>query len=303
MKINQVVLWGHKLYSSTHSYIHGAFVKAFQHLGYTVHWFDDQDDVSAFNFEHTLFITEGQVDTRIPLITSSYYVLHNCEMSRYRSIPSANKLVIQVYTDDVIKYHGGTPVENYDGCYVTSDCLYMPWATDLLPAEIDQEIKQLSDETVKPVLHFVGMLIDPWHEVHRWCNQHQIEFREIGGFTDRRIPFEENKRLIQESILAPAVQCVWQVENSYIPCRIFKNISYGKMGMTNNLRVHELFHHRLLYHPNVNELMNMGLAFEQLPAEQKKAHLIPLMETVRDKHTYLNRIELIFQFFERQHAL
>ena len=34
--------------------------------------------------------------------------------------------------------------------------------------------------------------------------------------------------LIQESIIAPALQTDWQVEHEYIPCRIFKNISYGK---------------------------------------------------------------------------
>ena len=30
--------------------------------------------------------------------------------------------------------------------------------------------------------------------------------------------------LIQESILAPAIQEPWQVTHGYIPCRVFKNL-------------------------------------------------------------------------------
>ena len=289
--IQQVIIWGHKLYSHTHSYIHGAFVKAFQHMGYTTLWLDNNDDLSSMTFEHTLFLTEGQVDSGIPLHKDAYYVLHNCDMMKYQEIP--NKLIIQVYTDDVINIHGGIPIG--DGCFKTNDCLYIPWATDLLPEEIDRNIQR--NFVSQPVLNFVGMMIEPWDQVRLWCEQHQISFREIGGFSNHRVDFEENQRLIQESFLAPAVQNVWQVEKGYIPCRIMKNISYGKMGMTNSARVNELFGNRLLYHTNVEELMRMGAEFEQRSVEEKRNILVPLMEYVRDRHTYLNRVRLLLDYF------
>jgi hypothetical protein len=289
----QVVVWGHKLYSHTHSYIHGAFVKAFQHLGYKTLWLDNQDDVSTINFENTLFLTEGQVDSGIPIRSDCYYVLHNCDMVKYREV--TNTLIVQVYTDDVIDKHGGIPLG--DGCFQTADCLYIPWATDLLPAEIDQNIRRELIST--PVLNFVGMMIEPWDQVRHWCDQHQIAFREIGGFSNRRVDFGENQRLIQESWLAPAVQNRWQVEKGYIPCRIFKNISYGKMGMTNSARVQELFGGRLLYHSNIHELMRLGAEFENRSLEEKRKILVPLMEYVRDHHTYLNRVELLLRLIVR----
>jgi hypothetical protein len=62
--IKKVVLWGHKLHTHTHSYIHFAFHKAFKHLGYDTYWFDNNDDVSGFDFFGSLFITEGQVDSK-----------------------------------------------------------------------------------------------------------------------------------------------------------------------------------------------------------------------------------------------
>jgi hypothetical protein len=33
-EIKQIVIWGHKLHTHTHSYIHNAFFRAFQKMGY-----------------------------------------------------------------------------------------------------------------------------------------------------------------------------------------------------------------------------------------------------------------------------
>jgi len=63
----KVIIWGHKLHSHTHSYIHNAFYIAFKHMGYETYWFDDKDDVKKFDFSNSLFLTEGQVDKKIPL--------------------------------------------------------------------------------------------------------------------------------------------------------------------------------------------------------------------------------------------
>ena len=99
--------------------------------------------------------------------------------------------------------------------------------------------------------------------------------------------------------MAPAVQCEWQVVNGYVPCRIFKNISYGKMGMTNNKRVFELFNKKILFDQDIDKLMLSGLEFESKSIDEKNSILIPLMEYVRDNHTYLNRVELLFWYFNR----
>ena len=51
IKNNQkVIIWGHKLHSHTHSYIHNAYFTTFKKLGFETFWFDDKDDVSNFNF-------------------------------------------------------------------------------------------------------------------------------------------------------------------------------------------------------------------------------------------------------------
>ena len=54
----KVIIWGHKLHSHTHSYIHESFYQAFKHLGYETHWVDNSDNVSSIDFSGALFITK-----------------------------------------------------------------------------------------------------------------------------------------------------------------------------------------------------------------------------------------------------
>ena len=76
MDVNNIIIWGHKLHSHTHSYIHNAFFIAFKKLGYDTYWFDDNDDTSNFDFSNSLFITEHQVDNKIPKRKDCLYFVH-----------------------------------------------------------------------------------------------------------------------------------------------------------------------------------------------------------------------------------
>ncbi|MEZ7820819.1 MAG: hypothetical protein QMB51_00765, partial [Patescibacteria group bacterium] len=108
---------------------------------------------------------------------------------------------------------------------------------------------------------------------------------------------EENINQIQSSSISPAFQQDVQIEANYIPCRIFKNISYGRMGITNNPGVNELFGNRLIYNDNIIECMNRGFEFEKKP--NKLIIIKDLMEYVRDNHTYIQRIESMKMFINK----
>ena len=68
--------------------------------------------------------------------------------------------------------------------------------------------------------------------------------------------------------------------------------------MTNSKTVYDLFNGKILYSSDSNQLIDMGLRFESNSMEYKKEKIIPLMEFVRDHHTYLNRIQAIFHCFD-----
>lgn len=303
MDIKQVVIWGHKLHTHTHSYIHNAFFKTFTHLGYKTIWLDNNDKINNIDLSRTIFLTEGQVDNNIPIREDCYYILHNCNMDKYRTIPKRNTLVINVFTKDVMKRNhtkiGDFIYYNQSINNTEHSILYMPWATDLLPEEINNNILNLYNIKIKNEINFVGMGTPEWDIVKEFCNINNITYNSIGGFQNN-IDVLSNQTLIQQSLVAPAIQTKWQVDNGYIPCRIFKNISYGKMGVTNSETVFELFRKSIIYHPNINKCLKIAIAFENKNNEYKKSVLVPLMCYVREKHTYINRIQTILDCFKKQ---
>ncbi len=295
---DKVVIWGHKLHSHTHSYIHNAFFCAFQEMGYSVFWFDSKDNIDNIDFKNTLFITEGQADKGIPLRDDCFYVLHNCDSTKYK--PYFNKkqaVTLQVYTDDVLtrKCEKIAPCIFYD---IKGQCLYMPWATDLLPREIDIVKNSLLNVKKTKNIAWVGTFgggyfgnieqITPFIEA---AKSQKIEFKNYGSLS-----IEENLNVIRSSYMAPAIVGKWQQEKGYIPCRIFKNISYGKMGVTNSERVCELFEGKIVYNPNSYQLF-----FDAQEKINKMSlnELYELMDFVRDNHTYINRIHTILDFIEK----
>ena len=103
-------------------------------------------------------------------------------------------------------------------------------------------------------------------------------------------------QLIQESYFSPTIQSDLQVNDGYIPCRIFKNISYGKMGYTNSKEVYNLFNNKIIYDSNIKKLFHKAIEYEQNDYNINEVR--NLMNFVRDKHTYINRINYIFKFFD-----
>lgn len=284
-----VVVWGHKLFSHTHSYVHEGFARAFRHLGYDVYWVDDHDDVSGIDFGGALFLTEGQVDTRIPIRRDCKYVLHNCDGQRYASV-RGNCLTIQVYCANQVRSRTLDRVGS--AAYYADGVLYQPWATDLLPNEIRFESADLPREAES---YWIGTIGEG-----RFGN-----VRELDGFrracAERGVAFIQRRsvsrdthiELVQRSCLAPAVAGTWQLEEGYVPCRIFKNISYGQLGVTNSTAVDELFDGRLVFNADTYQLFADAEEARRRPGAA--ARVRELMATVRDRHTFVNRIEAILE--------
>lgn len=280
---NKVIIWGHPLHSHTHSYIHYAFYRAFKHLGYNTLWLDETSDISNEDFSNCLFLTEGQVQNKMPVREDCSYILHNPTAD---TLPDS-KVTIQVFVSEVLNRN---VTEVSDGVYVDEGqkLLYFPWGTDLLPHEFPFPLEGLPQ---KQVVNWVGTVggglfgnegeLNPF--INR-CNANKIQFQKYF-----KISVEENIRLIRESCLAPAIVGTWQKEQGYIPCRIFKNISYGNYGITNSEAAQNLFKGRLVYKKNTAELFDA--AMEELPRQDNAE----LLRYVREKHTYLNRIKWILE--------
>jgi len=314
MKLTKVVLWGHKLHSHTHSYIHNGFYRAFKYLGYDTYWYDDDDDVHNIDFSQTLFITEHQVNKKIPCRQDCLYLSHYVDPSDFPNVPKENIIILKnsprdfyesdkdygkKYTYTVLPYNTKYEYHSYFDGY---NCIYLYWATDLLPFEIDKNISSISNihNGIGNEVHFVGHFTNIWNIFYNFCKKYNISFRQHGATFSiqhqNNKTIDENMELIQKSIIAPALQDEHQINMKYIPCRIFKNISYGKMGITNNPFVNELFDNKLLFNSNIETLLLEGINFENNPT--KNTIIESLMIYVIDNHTYLNRINSIRSYIK-----
>jgi hypothetical protein len=320
MNLNKVIIWGHQLHNHTHSYIHNAFYIGFKYLGYKVYWFNENGENNYPNpneevdFNNSLYIVHGLESKNLPLNNTSFYIGHNVEwiynndckipklhalINNTEGIPSNNIMSLQVYCIGCLREKKYNDYKYY--CYSDDyNIIYMPWATDLLPYEIDENIKNLDSFQIKNISNFIGMPLEHWGVYCEELKKYNIEYKNYGGTFDvnskRNKSIEENMKLIQESIIAPALQTQWQVDNHYIPCRIFKNISYGKMGITNNLTVYELFEKKIIYSDSIEKLVNESLEFNN--KSDKNKIIKDLMIEVRDNHTYLNRINFVLDFIK-----
>jgi hypothetical protein len=320
MNLNKVIIWGHQLHNHTHSYIHNGFYIGFKYLGYKVYWFNENGvnnypiPNEQIDFNNSLFIVHGLESKNLPLNNTSFYIGHNVEwinnnnfiipkchvlLNKTEGIPSQNIINLQVYCIGCLKENIFNNYKYY--CYTNDyNLIYMPWATDLLPHEIDENIKNLDKLKIKNISNFIGMPLDHWGVFKNELDKYNIEYKNYGGTfdvnSDKNKSIEENMKLIQESIIAPSLQTQWQIDNHYIPCRIFKNISYGKMGITNNPAVYELFDKKIIYSDSIDELVKKGLRFNK--KKDKNEIIKELMIMVRDNHTYLNRIQFILDFIK-----
>ena len=292
MLFDAVCIWGWPLHSHTHSYIHNGFFRAAQQLGVPTVWLDNVRGAGDNLPSNTLFITECQVDSHIPLRADCFYALHNCDGSKYQGLKTVSiQCLVEAAEGDVF----------LDKPWLLSkdSCLLMPWATDLLPHEIQANMDKL--ETIHAnrgsEVQFVGYFIDdPWRRAERHLSSKNMCLTKCGGYGLKNVSVEENMRRIQSGRIAPALQPEEQVRRGYLPCRILKNISYGALGISNNPHVRRLFGDELFSHlivgNSVEEALDKGLE-ARLDVDAQRA----LMRHIKDNHTYVNRLQELDAMF------
>ena len=296
-------IWGHLHYTNTYSYIHYGFYKAAKHMGWNVEWLDntEQNKINLTNTDTTgwLFLTEGQVDNWMPRNPNAFYILHNCNGNTYLKIPLKNILNLQVFISDVrtrnVVELNNNRFELWDS---GSNVLYMPWATDILPHEINENIKNLKLKKNGEAIFlgtYGGSIFGNFKEIDLFkhkCYKKNIPFKLISSLN---VDQSKSIEIIKSAFIAPSIVGTWQKEQGYIPCRIFKTISYGQLGVTNSKEAYEVLNKLCVYSENEDQLVDNAL--EKINDLELR---INAMEFVRDKHTYINRIETLIQVFKNK---
>jgi spore maturation protein CgeB len=82
-------------------------------------------------------------------------------------------------------------------------------------------------------------------------------------------------------------------KGNYVPCRVFKNASYGALAISNNRTAYELLEGRVVYEADIPALLQRA---EEISRERDyQRRITDLMRLIRDRHTYLNRIDTLLK--------
>jgi len=318
IKYDKVIIWGHPLFSHTHSYVHEAYFKAFKHMGYDVYWFHDDDCPDDFDFSNCLFIGEGFADKKIPLNESSCYLIMYCpslekyvgKVGRYIDIRMAAvdfKDHIQEYSFDKIETINIGPA-----CYFAPkkdstihvkndyvdyeiedfDTMYISWATNLLPEEFNFEDVYFPRENI---IYFCGNLcpnglcenVSTFRPFVNECQKNGIGFVHNNSWTNP-LSSEEVILRTKRSALGIDIRGPQHLKQQLITCRVFKNISYGQLGLTNSPKINEVMDGNCVFNSDTAQLFYDGMNQRNDYEKIKTA-----MKFVRDNHTYINRINSI----------
>ncbi len=176
--------------------------------------------------------------------------------------------------------------------------IMMPWATDLVPAEIEPVKRGVESRFRNAELFkgnkvlFVGTV---WKRNKEMLDQFAKACRhEKLKLSIKHIP--ETDKLIaatSSSYMAPAIQGEGHMKSStefYVPCRIMKNISYGALGVTNNTGVNNMFGGRLVFSNDLQELVQRYKHYVEHFGSPELEQMRSLIEEVQEHHTYFTRI-------------
>lgn len=317
MEIKRVVVWGH--FTGSHSFIHAGYFKAFKHMGYETYWINNIAELGNIDLSGTLFLTEDQAKHGMPIRKDCYYILHHMVNDVFISsgckfVNLCNYVRYPLLEGKSWNYPGSQVEMIKDYVYYdkSNRAIYQPWATNLLPDEISDS-PVLFDET-KNEINFIGSvwsdnimqtmpMIDDCKNrnikinIFGWlAAPHILQYpnvthpKDCGGIND-----EQSRELITSSFIYPDIRGEGHKTLGYIPCRIFKNISYGCIPCTNSLPVYEFFEKRIPYSENTKDFVEISINYlKNRDIENDKY----LMNKVKTEHTYVNRIEDILKYFD-----
>lgn len=294
------IIWGHKLHESTHGYIHSSYKKALDFLEYETYWVDYRDDISSIDFSDAVFIVEHSRSQGMPFLKNCKYVQlsFNNEFEE-NNIPEKNVIRFRHNCDiidpETFEHKEVEKIGELSYWDKKTRILYQAWGTNLLPYEIDYENPIKFNRNAKH-LNYVGMFCEKelwwWGEefATEISKNHEVEFK---LFTQSESD-QKNQELIQQSFLCPDFRNDWHLRCGYIPCRVFKNISYGRVCGTNSPWAKQLFGDHIVYGGTPRTLYQNLLDAEM----NNKINMRESMLYVRDNHTYINRVQNIIKLLE-----
>lgn len=327
-KYKKLIVWGAKYDTGhTHAFIHGAIVRAAQHMGIETYWLDNRDNVDQSFFDNSIVVTEQWLafqngnSNRLPLNPTACYIVHYLgNKGKVEGNPGAEMYLGKVgklidfrfnaefgwgingvddknyaYKFELEKYEAFNDVSFYEkGEHY--DNFYTIWATDLLPHEIDFDTRFTPLENRA---FFCGTIREDnaplFENFAKKCSDNQIPFMYNTPYQNP-LPTEQLRDYVVASLLPLDIRPNNHLANGYIACRPIKNVSYGALPMTNSKTIYDFFEGECAYAEDSGDLFDVALELQRNP--NTKEMILSQMRRVKEHHTYINRVKDIIRAAE-----
>jgi hypothetical protein len=293
--IERLVVWGGQKDLSSHRHIHRAYHHTAHKMGIKSYWATGMEDQNELLTPGTVCIAIDIDDEFLEFREGVKYVLHNFDGSHpiCQQAKPENLLRMQVWTND------STGVK-WDKCRsfdLNARTVFFPWGTNLLVEEFMEPVFNHQANWAT----FVGAIwgeASPYGELGNVIAIAQLKNALAGVGLEFKhhthIPDEANIREIRIGRLAPAVAGGWQVDHGYLPCRCFKNASYGQVMFTNVPAANELFGDATVPGSTIRELVENVLKLKQ----REYTELVYAQQRVAARYTYRENLQNINRAFE-----
>jgi hypothetical protein len=304
-KIKRIVIWGLRKKYHTHRHIHKAFYENTKKLGYETLWLEDERKNQKYIKTNDLIITAEPVgkmvpekfkleDYNLPIRDDIFYCLHNFKDIFKNKLNPKNYINLAVYHNIILNIKNiekWGPVTYFD---TTTRTLYQPWGTDLLPEEFRTPVFNKNS-----LAFWIGSVwnntlnqgnLNEISELKTALEQNKLKFLKL-----RFIPDWLNIFLVRISRIAPAMAGRYQVEIDYLPCRMFKNISYGQLGITNVKKFKDILGDSFIEGNSIKEIIENAL----LLSKEEYIAKVKVQQEIIKNYTYKNSIENIIKAFNK----
>jgi hypothetical protein len=230
----RAVLWGGAVSLDSSRWIYRAYRRAFERAGVPVYHVDNQPEnrhlIVPGSFVFAFDVWGSNLG---PAVDGVDYLTHNFdgEHEMCRTVEPERHVRLQVYTDDALQWD----VDWWDpfrGFLRDGRTLFQPWGTDL-PAH--QFLEPVWNPDARDCC-FVGAVWDDGglgNATTIPALTAALERRGLRFVHLTQVPELANIEAVRRSRFAPALAGEWQVGVNYLPCRVFKNVSYGQLAVTN----------------------------------------------------------------------
>ena len=232
-KIKRVVLWGVNAPIHSHHYIHKGFFDVLQKLNINVQWFHDSKFSQNKLQKDDLIITVNIASKFLPIRNDVKYVFHNFEKidldeKKYISLQVITKSTIIEANSLAVKFNGNS------WYFKKKNLLVQAWGTPILK----ENFLEPFDNRRNKYEFFIGSI---WNNSLNQGNIEEIKiYKKVIDNLGKKfvhgkyIPDWLMRQCVLSSPLSMSIIGKWQEENGYLPCRLFKGISLGKVGLINS---------------------------------------------------------------------